>query len=120
MRMHPGVQYPLERVVPSGRARICGFDIPAGTVVGVNADRNTDVFGADADDFRPERWLDKDGERIKIMDRHLLIVSLPSFRSMSVDYSSFVRTCSKDSPEINIPMLVSIKLIWNSTVWSRG
>lgn len=79
MRMHPGVQYPLERIVPSGGARLCGFEIPAGTIVGMNAavvHRNQDVFGADANEFRPERWLDEDEERVKTMDRHLLTVSV--------------------------------------------
>ena len=76
--MHPGVQYPLERVVPAGGARLCDFDIPTGTVVGMNAaviHRNQDIFGYDADQFRPERWLDDDEEKVKIMDRHLLTVS---------------------------------------------
>jgi cytochrome P450 len=78
MRMHPGVQYPLERVVPSGGSKLCGLYIPAGTIVGVNAaviHRNTDIFGADANEFRPERWLEDDDEKIKTMDRHLLTVS---------------------------------------------
>jgi cytochrome P450 len=80
MRMHPGVAFPLERVVPSGGMVICDKHLPAGTIVGINPaviHYNTDIFGADADKFRPERWLDEDKERVKMMDRHDLAVSLP-------------------------------------------
>lgn len=75
--MHPGVSYPLERVVPQGGADLCGTHLPAGTVVGVNAaviHRNRDIFGEDANQFRPERWV-CDEEKIKEMDRNLLTVS---------------------------------------------
>ena len=78
MRMHPGVAFPLERIVPPGGTQLCGMQIPADTIVGVNAaviHRNIDIFGADANAFRPERWLDKDEERIKTMNRFLLTVS---------------------------------------------
>ncbi|ETS84381.1 hypothetical protein PFICI_02406 [Pestalotiopsis fici W106-1] len=74
MRMHPGVQFPLERVVPSGGVKICGQFIPEGAVVGVNAaviHRDRKIFGDDADEFRPQRWL-CDEEKAKNMDRHLL------------------------------------------------
>ncbi|KAH8683619.1 cytochrome P450 [Ilyonectria robusta] len=74
LRMHPGVSYPLERVVPQGGTNLCGTHLPAGTVVGVNAaviHRNRDIFGDDADQFRPERWI-CDEEKIKQMDRNLL------------------------------------------------
>ncbi|KPM41703.1 hypothetical protein AK830_g4860 [Neonectria ditissima] len=75
MRMHPGVSYPLERVVPREGARLCGQYLPAGTIVGVNAaviHRDRGIFGDDADEFSPERWLSNDQERIKLMDRSLL------------------------------------------------
>ncbi|GKT70702.1 P450 monooxygenase [Colletotrichum tofieldiae] len=74
MRMHPGVSYPLERVVPAGGSRLGGQFLPEGTIVGANAavlHRNRHIFGEDADEFRPERWLG-DEEKVKIMDRHLL------------------------------------------------
>ncbi|CVK95404.1 related to pisatin demethylase cytochrome P450 [Fusarium mangiferae] len=73
LRMHPGVSYPLERVVPGDGIQICGKYLPAGTIVGINAaviHRDKSIFGVDADTFRPERWLDNDIDRIKTMDRH--------------------------------------------------
>lgn len=77
MRMHPGVSYPLERIVPEGGVELCGVHLPGGTVVGMNAavvHRNYEIFGQDADEFRPERWLCPE-EQAKNMDRHLLTVS---------------------------------------------
>ncbi|KAI1458694.1 cytochrome P450 [Annulohypoxylon moriforme] len=66
MRMHPGVCMLLERYVPnSGLTLPNGNYIPSGTAVGVNPyvlGRNYDVWGPDADEFRPERWLRNDGE----------------------------------------------------------
>lgn len=77
--MHPGVQYPLERIVPQGGVALCGEYLPAGTVVGVNAaviHRNKGIFGEDADDFRPERW-DQTQSTMDVaqMERTLLTVS---------------------------------------------
>ncbi|KAH8742675.1 cytochrome P450 [Diaporthe sp. PMI_573] len=74
MRMHPGVSFPLERVVPRGGIEISGKLLPEGTIVGMNPaviHRNQQVFGEDADFFRPERWLG-DEEKVKLMDRTLL------------------------------------------------
>ena len=60
MRMHPAVGLMLERIVPDGGVTIGGHFIPAGTVIGANpwvVARDRDVYGDDADQFRPERWL---------------------------------------------------------------
>ena len=76
LRMHPAVGLLLERVVPEG-----GFTLPngvaleAGTVVGMNpwvAARDTAVYGADAETFRPERWLETDEEGLRMMERSFM------------------------------------------------
>ncbi|RAH55932.1 cytochrome P450 [Aspergillus piperis CBS 112811] len=76
MRCHPGVSFPLERVVvPEGGADLCGVHLAAGTVVGINPavlHHDTSIFGDDADEFRPERWIESTEKQVKIMDRHLL------------------------------------------------
>lgn len=78
MRLHPSIAFPLERVVPSEGAHICGYNLPGGTVVGVLPpliNRNEAVFGEDVDVFRPERWLDVDSETLKLMERTYTTVS---------------------------------------------
>jgi cytochrome P450 len=80
MRLHPGVSMPLERVVPSGGATICDVTLPAGTVVGVNpavVHYDTEIYGADAAEFRPERWLESSDEQLKAMNRCFLAVRYP-------------------------------------------
>lgn len=61
MRMHPAVGLMLERIVPEAGIEIAGYHLPAGTVIGANpwvVARDKKVYGKDADEFRPERWLD--------------------------------------------------------------
>lgn len=77
MRCHPGVSYPLERVVPAAGVDLCGVHLDAGTVVGINPaviHLDKEIFGDDAAEFRPERWTYGADERVKLMDRHLMTV----------------------------------------------
>lgn len=49
------------------------------TVVGINTwveHRDPRYFGHDADVFRPERWLDEDSQKISLMNRHWMPVSV--------------------------------------------
>lgn len=81
MRLHPAVGFPLERFVPDGGATNCGQYLPGGTIVGMSAPvvhTNKEVWGDDADEFRPERWIDSDAEQLKLMDRSFLAVRPPS------------------------------------------
>ena len=62
IRLMPAVTLPLERVVvdPAGLRLPDGTVLPLGTRVGMNpwvVCRDRGVFGRDAGDFRPERWL---------------------------------------------------------------
>lgn len=85
MRCHPGVSFPLERVVPEGGTVLCGSHLDAGTIIGVNPavmHHDQAIFGEDAADFRPERWIESDEKDIKDMDRHLMTVRTMIF-SMS-------------------------------------
>ncbi|KAF1818617.1 putative P450 monooxygenase [Dissoconium aciculare CBS 342.82] len=75
MRLHPGVGFPLERKVPEGGATICGVSLPGDTIISMSAPVihvDPSIFGKDAAQFRPERWLDGDEEQLKVMERSLL------------------------------------------------
>ncbi len=65
-RVHPVIGLPLERVVPQEGLRLPdGRFLPAGTIVGMNpwvVNRDEGVYGADADHFVPERWLQQEDE----------------------------------------------------------
>jgi cytochrome P450 len=72
LRLHPGVGFPLERLVPAGGATVCGKALKEGTIVGMNAwalHRDREVFGDDAEVYRPERWIEADKGRLKAMER---------------------------------------------------
>jgi len=91
MRVHPSNCWPLERVVPDEGATVCGIDLPGGTIVSTTApliNLNTDIYGPDAKEFRPERWLDADTEQLRIMDRHYFTVSLSPPNPRSAFYVS--------------------------------
>ncbi|TDZ60839.1 Cytochrome P450 monooxygenase gsfF [Colletotrichum trifolii] len=66
LRLHPAVGMTLPRVVPKGGYEIDGRYYPAGSVVGANpwvVHRIKEVYGQDANVFRPERWMkEENGE----------------------------------------------------------
>lgn len=73
-RIHPAVGLILERYVPSGGETISGVHIPEGTIVGINAwvlHQNKEIFGEDAQCFRPERWIESSPGQLKEMRRNL-------------------------------------------------
>jgi hypothetical protein len=72
MRIHPSIGMSMPRHVPEGGREIAGYFFPAGTKVGISpAVMHFDeaIFGKDAKDFVPERWLKKDASN---MDRYML------------------------------------------------
>ncbi|KAJ9662748.1 hypothetical protein H2198_001197 [Neophaeococcomyces mojaviensis] len=83
LRVHPAVGLPLWRTVNNGGVEISGEYLPAGSEVGINAwvsHNDQEVWGPDAHEFRPERWIEAEsegGERLKFLEAHYLPVSLP-------------------------------------------
>ena len=70
-RLHPAVGLLLERIVPPQGAEICGEHIAGGTMVGCNAwviHQRKEIFGDDAEVFRPERWTEAAPEARKEME----------------------------------------------------
>ncbi|MCJ1278735.1 hypothetical protein MMC21_006552 [Puttea exsequens] len=75
LRIFPAAGLNLLRVVPPGGLTLASHYIPAGTDVGVNpyaAHANHEVFGADADDFRPERWIERGEKEVARMESYFL------------------------------------------------
>ena len=97
-RLHPAPGLPLERITPPSGVEISGQHIPGGTIVGCSAwvvHKRADVFGADVDAFRPERWLEADKEQLKEMNGSML------------QFGSGARTCIGK----NISLLEMYKLV---------
>ncbi len=84
LRMHAATGLPLWRVVPPGGVVLCDHFFPEGTTIGLNswcAHYNEEVFGPDAKEFRPERWIEAEkdgGERLKSMEAYYMPVSVIS------------------------------------------
>ncbi|SPO06561.1 related to pisatin demethylase (cytochrome P450) [Cephalotrichum gorgonifer] len=62
----------MTKVVPPGGDTVQGYELPGGTELAVNIVglmHRRDIFGEDADVFRPERWLEGggDGARVRRM-----------------------------------------------------
>ena len=71
MRVRPAVGLNITRLVPPEGAELDGQRFPGGVAIAANGwvlHRDREVFGADADDFRPGRWLE-DEERARRMER---------------------------------------------------
>lgn len=61
LRTHPAAGLPLERIAPAGGVQICNVVLPGGTNVGCSAwtlHLDRDLWGQDADCWRPERWIE--------------------------------------------------------------
>ena len=97
-RIHPAAGLILERVVPPQGIDILGERIPGGTIVGCNAwvlHRRPEIFGTDADVFRPERWLEAKPDQLREM------------RSTMFQFGAGARTCIGK----NISLLEIYKLV---------
>lgn len=78
IRIHPAFCLPFERIVPAGGVTISGQYFKEGTVVGMNpyvVNRHRETFGEDADEWRPERWMDLTEDQWRKLDGSILTVS---------------------------------------------
>lgn len=67
----------MAKEVPPAGEVINGMFIPGGTSIGYDAFgifRDKEIFGEDADVFRPERWLKDSAEKIKELEQTLDLV----------------------------------------------
>lgn len=73
-RLHPVIGMSLPRRVPEQGMAVHGYQIASGTTVGCNPvslHRTPEIFGKDAEVYRPQRWLDETTR--KDLDRFNLI-----------------------------------------------
>jgi len=71
MRVYPISNWPMERKVPVGGATISGVFLEEGISVGcmpAAVHFNKKAFGEDAEEFRPERWLEVNSETLRSME----------------------------------------------------
>lgn len=76
MRLQHVTNLSLSRVAPRNGLHLHGYFFPGGTVLGVNPTsfaRNKDLFGPDAGEFRPERWLSGDEDSLRTLERYNLL-----------------------------------------------
>ena len=77
LRIHPPVVGLMSKEVPAGGDTFKGQYLPGGTKIGYCAwgiFRRTDVWGEDANEFRPERWLDSSKDQLRLMEGTLELV----------------------------------------------
>lgn len=71
LRYHTPLGQMTPRNVPPGGITLCGHYMPEGVVVGCNGwtvHRDKSVYGENADDFDPERWLKASPEQLTKME----------------------------------------------------
>lgn len=72
--MRPGTTGAFPKIVPPQGETVQGVFIPGGTIIAMNVPsilRSSDLFGPDAGQFRPERWLEATQERRAEMERQV-------------------------------------------------
>lgn len=75
LRIFSPFAVPLQRLAPAQGITLAGTHIPAGWRVGLSSitvQRNKEVFGEDSDSFRPERWLNRTPEDLKVMMKSMM------------------------------------------------
>lgn len=71
LRIWPPITGLMSKVVPPEGDTFRGMELPPGTVIGYSAfglSRNKEVWGEDANFFRPERWMEGTEEEMKVKE----------------------------------------------------
>ena len=77
----------IERSVPIGGTTIDGHHLPAGVIVEWQVDAmhcDSDIYGEDVEDFRPERWLVPSTQKRTRMEHGLLAFNISRFTCVPV------------------------------------
>ena len=91
MRLNPSFQGQFSRVSPEGGVGGGGLEVlpgvvvPGGVWLSVNtyvSQRDKNIFGEDAEEFKPERWLPIGGDRYHTMSKYLSVFGYGSAACM--------------------------------------
>ncbi|RPA87783.1 cytochrome P450 [Ascobolus immersus RN42] len=73
LRLGPPSPHPVQRLISAGPGIQChGYHLPPGTIVNMNpwvVGRDKKLYGPDADQYRPERWIEADLETKQLWDK---------------------------------------------------
>jgi cytochrome P450 len=75
MRYWPPFAFGIDRIVPDPGAMIAGTMIPPGAEIGAQVEsvhRDYSVYGSDADEYRPERWIEASEGQHALMEKSFL------------------------------------------------
>ncbi|KAF2170613.1 hypothetical protein M409DRAFT_64291 [Zasmidium cellare ATCC 36951] len=91
----------LDQAIAEGK--MLGHFFPEGTEIGINswvAHYDEDIWGSDATSFKPERWIESDAAKLKLMDSYFMPFGLGS-RTCIGRHISMLEMCKV------IPMVIS-------------
>jgi cytochrome P450 len=119
IRLKPVIATSLSRTVPTHGLWVGSRLIPEGTVVGMNPvvlHRNRDIFGYDAECFRPERWLEASKEQYAKMESYSLAFGSPA-RNCPGKNLAWIVLCRTIA---DIVRLLSFRILEPEEVTQRG
>lgn len=117
LRIHSATGLPMQRLVPTEGTIIAGRFIPGGCTVGMNAwvaHRNKKVYGQDAEEWRPERWLEIEEQgRGAEVEKYFFGMhpTAPLLRGISIDICPAFGMGSRTCIGKNISLLEMSKLV---------
>ena len=75
LRYFPVIAFGMDRVLPDEGMSVSGTFLPGGTIVSCHSEtihQDVNVYGHDANLFRPERWLEASEEQLRQMNKYFL------------------------------------------------
>jgi cytochrome P450 len=113
-RLYSPFAVSFQRYAPPQGIMLAGTHIAAGMRVGINpavSQHHKEVFGVDANVFRPERWLDGNVEQLKIMDRNLMFFGVGTRRCTGKNVSTHIHLVLLCADNVEVAMSEIQKIV---------